>query len=506
LVLEAQITLGENSTLEHLPNLCFGAHKDAHASMTKLEQFRLEFCGKHFRIGLITVEGDIAGLQVRTDLLPTQTRAQAAQVLHADSVELAQIDGSQKSGITHGPILRARGTMLLMRSEFQARLSDAAETFGTPLYAYDWNEIQARADSIWAAFGNLEGIQTRAFYAMKANPNLNLLRRLRNLNFGFEACSGGELERAILAGTPGSSVVMHGPGKLEADFVRALEVGTTVALDSINESVRIAKVAPKSRVLVRVNPGLRVSTHDHLATGNAESKFGVRIDDVPEAVSRAEKLGLEVAGLHMHIGSHIENPEDYTEALERVSGLAAQIGPREIFDMGGGFGLHFNLEPLAKLGQQAASRFQAKELWFEPGRFLVASSGALVVRVLEVKQTARKFAAIDAGMSELIRPMLYGAVHPVTSLVTESRELETVDLAGPACESGDVLARDVSLPSPKIGDLLAIGTAGAYGASMASNYLTRSRPAEVLLENDAWYLLRRRETVQEMLNAELGLD
>lgn len=407
---------------------------------------------------------------------------------------------------------RACGTMQTMRSEFQARLTEAAETFGTPLYAYDWHEIQARADSIWAAFGNLEGLQTRAFYAMKANPNLNLLRRLRKLNFGFEACSGGELERAILAGTPGSSVVghdpnqivMHGPGKLEADFVRALEVGATVALDSINESSRIAKVAPKSRVLIRVNPGLRVSTHDHLATGNAESKFGVRIEDVTEAVSRAEKLGLEVAGLHMHIGSHIENPEDYTEALERVSGLVAQIGPREIFDMGGGFGLHFDLGPLAKLGQQAAARFQAKELWFEPGRFLVASSGALVVRVLEVKQTARKFAAIDAGMSELIRPMLYGAVHPVTSLA-EPREPETVDLAGPACESGDVLARDVSLPSPKAGDLLAIGTAGAYGASMASNYLTRSRPAEVLLENDAWHLLRRRETVQEMLRAELEL-
>ena len=394
--------------------------------------------------------------------------------------------------------------MRFMRSEFQARLLDAAETFGTPLYAYDWHEIQARADSIWAAFGNLEGIQTRAFYAMKANPNLNLLRRLRKLNFGFEACSGGELERALLAGAPGSNIIMHGPGKLEADFVRAFEVGATVALDSVNESLRIAKVAPNSRVLIRVNPGLRVSTHDHLATGNAESKFGVRIEDIPEAVTRAEKLGLEVAGLHMHIGSHIENPEDYTEALERVSGLAAQIGPREIFDMGGGFGLHFNLEPLAKLGSQAALRFQAKELWFEPGRFLVASSGVLVVRVLEVKQTARKFAAIDAGMSELIRPMLYGAVHPVTSLA-EPRELETVDLAGPACESGDVMARDVSLPKPQIGDLLAIGTAGAYGASMASNYLTRSRPAEVLLEKDAWQLLRRRETVREMLRAELEL-
>jgi diaminopimelate decarboxylase len=504
-ILEGIVALSENSTFDHLPDLCFGSHKDKNFGTSKLEQFRLEFCGEHFGIGLSTVEGDVPGLQMRADFFPTQARAQAAKFLHADSVELAQIDGAKERGVTHGPILRARGKVWFMRSEFQARLTEAAETFGTPLYAYDWTEIQARADSIWAAFGHLQGIQTRAFYAMKANPNLNLLRRLSKLNFGFEACSGGELERAILAGASGSSVVMHGPGKLEVDFVRALEVGATVALDSVNESTRIAKVAPKSRVLIRVNPGLRVSTHDHLATGNAESKFGVRIEDVPEAVSRAEKLGLEVAGLHMHIGSHIENPEDYTEALERVSGLAAQIGPRPIFDMGGGFGLHFNLEPLAELGSQAASRFQAKELWFEPGRFLVASSGALVVRVLEVKQTARKFAAIDAGMSELIRPMLYGAVHPVTSLVTESRELETVDLAGPACESGDVMARDVSLPKPQIGDLLAIGTAGAYGASMASNYLTRSRPAEVLLENNAWTLLRRRETVQEMLNAELDV-
>jgi diaminopimelate decarboxylase len=383
---------------------------------------------------------------------------------------------------------------------FKSRLLEAAQTFGTPLYAYDWSTIQTQLERLRAAFGD-----ARVYYAMKANPSLGILKRLNALGVGFEAVSGGELERAILAGATGEGIVLNGPGKLEADYHRAKQVGAHLILDNKDEAKRAASHALGSSVLIRVNPGLRVSTHDHLATGNAESKFGVALRDVPEAVQNAEKAGLEVIGLQMHIGSSITNPHDYVDALERMAALAAQIGSRRVFDMGGGFGLDFDLAPLAKLGWDAARAFGATELWVEPGRWLVAESGVLLTTVLERKSTARDFAVVDAGMTELIRPMLYGAEHPVESLGAARGEMHTVDIAGPACESGDVLARDVKLQDPQPGDVLLIGVAGAYGSSMSSSYLTRPRPPEVLFENNQWVRLRRRETTRELLQTELDL-
>ena len=385
-----------------------------------------------------------------------------------------------------------------MRQEFQAALTKAAQTFGTPLYAYDWLTIATQLERLQTAFGS-----AKIFYAMKANPNLGILQRLNTLGVGFEAVSGGELERAILAGAVGEQIVMNGPGKLNADYARAAEVSARIILDNADEAPRAAQHAPKSQVLIRVNPGLKVSTHDHLATGNASSKFGVSLPDVPKAVQNAEQAGLEVIGLQMHIGSSITDPHDYTEALERMAGMAAQIGSRQVFDMGGGFGLDFALEPLAKLGHEAADAFGATELWIEPGRWLVAESGVLLTTVLERKQTARSFAVVDSGMSELLRPMLYGAVHPMQNL-SATRPTVTLDIAGAACESGDILGRDVELSDPQVGDLLCIGVTGAYGSSMASNYLTRPRPAEVLLEHGAWVVLRRRESVQDILQAEMS--
>ncbi len=388
-----------------------------------------------------------------------------------------------------------------MRPEFKKQLKLAAQQFGTPLFAYDWAEIEARAKALQTAFGDLPKIKSRIFYAMKANPNLGLLSRMQQkLGLGFEVCSGGELERAIRVGA--SSIVMHGPGKLDADYVRAKTAGATIMLDATSEIPRVQKFAPAAKIVLRVNPGLKVSTHDHLATGNASSKFGVALEDVGQTVQAAERAGLEVLGLHMHIGSAIENPNDYSEALERLAALAKIVGSRPVFDMGGGFGLQFELAPLARLAMQAAQEFSATELWLEPGRWLVATSGVLLASVLGTKNTARNFATLDAGMSELIRPMLYGAKHSVVSLA-ENPEMQVLDLAGPACESGDVLAHDVSLPAPMAGDVLAILETGAYGASMSSNYLTRPRPCEVLFENNAWVLLRRRETFTDIWAAEI---
>lgn len=307
-----------------------------------------------------------------------------------------------------------------MRSEFRSRLLEAAHHFGTPLYVYDWVVIALQLERIRAAFGD-----ARVFYAMKANPNLGILKRLNALDVGFEAVSGGEFERALLAGARADQIVLNGPGKLEVDYIRAGEVGATIILDAVNEFARVARFAPGSHVLIRVNPGLNVSTHDHLATGKASSKFGVRLDDVPSAVKFAEEAGLKVLGLHMHIGSSIEDPHDYSDALERMAALSKIIGAREVFDMGGGFGLDFDLVPLAKLAREAAATFGAKELWLEPGRWLVAQSGVLLTHVLERKQTSRNFAIVDAGMSELIRPMLYGAVHGVESLTRNWKSRDT---------------------------------------------------------------------------------
>jgi diaminopimelate decarboxylase len=392
----------------------------------------------------------------------------------------------------------ASKTLAFKNPAFKSRLLEAARTFGTPLYAYDWATINHQLERLRTAFGD-----ARIYYAMKANPNLGILKRLNLLNVGFEAVSGGELERAVLAGATGEQIVLNGPGKLDADYVRAKQVGAHIILDNKTEARRVASHAFGSSVLIRVNPGLRVSTHDHLATGNASSKFGVTLDDVPEAVRLAESSGLEVIGLQMHIGSSITDPNDYRDALDRMAGLARSIGSRRVFDMGGGFGLDFDLAPLASLGWEAARAFGATELWVEPGRWLVAESGVLLTTVLERKTTARDFAVVDAGMSELIRPMMYGAKHPVESLALNSAAPVTVDIAGPACESGDILARDVHIDDPQPGDVLMIGVAGAYGSSMASHYLTRPRPVEVLLEDEGWVVLRRRETVRELLQAEL---
>lgn len=386
-----------------------------------------------------------------------------------------------------------------MRAEVLERLPEAAGRFGTPLYAYDWASVRARHARLSAAFPG-----ARLLYAVKANPNLGLIRRMRErLGVGFEVVSGGELERALRAGAAGSALVLNGPGKLDGDYSRAAEVGATLVVDSPGEVARAGRLARGARALVRVNPGLKVSTHDHLATGDATSKFGVRLDEATATVRALEAAGLEVAGLHVHIGSHLHDPRDYEAALAAVASLAREVGPRPVLDMGGGFGLDLDPAPLARLAADAAAAFGA-ELWIEPGRWLVAEAGALVTRVLEAKRTGRAYLVCDAGMTELLRPMLYGARHPVVALGAGGPP-ETWDVAGPACESGDVLARDVSLPSPRPGALLAVLEAGAYGASMASSYLTRPRPAEALLEDDGtWVPLRRRDTLGELLAAELA--
>ncbi|KEF33743.1 diaminopimelate decarboxylase [Deinococcus sp. RL] len=377
------------------------------------------------------------------------------------------------------------------------QLQTAAERFGTPLYVYDAAEIDAALGRVQAAFGG-----ARVYYAMKANPNLALLRRLHGVGIGFECVSGGEIARAAAVGACGEQVLINGPAKLPDDYAAGARLGATFVVDREEE---VGLLPPGSRALVRVNPALAVSTHAHLATGAASSKFGVTPAQVPGTLRALRAAGHTALGLHVHIGSAIRDASDFSVAFARLAELHPEVGSLEVLDVGGGWGLDADLPGIAQAAREAASVFGAA-LWVEPGRYLVARAGTLLTRVVGTKRTGRNFVLTDAGMTELLRPMLYGAEHPVTALWEGSGAAELWDVAGPACESGDLLARDVPLPAPVPGGLLALEEAGAYGASMSSTYLTRPRPAEALWEEGEWRLVRRREALEDLWSAEAGLD
>lgn len=372
-------------------------------------------------------------------------------------------------------------------------LLQAAEQFGTPLYVYDAAELDAALKRVQNAFAG-----ARIFYAMKANPNLNVLRRFAAAGLGFECVSSGELARAERVGLSGERVLVNGPAKSDEEYATGARLGATFIVDRAEEA---GLLPPRSRALVRVNPAMQISTHDHLATGSKASKFGVSLEEAPGVLRALTDAGHDALGLHVHIGSAIRDAQDFTAAFGRLAELRAQTGALKVLDAGGGWGLGADLAGIAEQARATAGIFGA-ELWVEPGRYLVASAGTLLTRVVGTKRTGRNFCLVDAGMTELIRPMMYGAEHPVSALWERGEGTERWDVAGPACESGDLLARDLPLPAPQRGDLLALAEAGAYGASMSSNYLTRGRPAEVLLEGGKWQVLRRRETPADIWRIE----
>ncbi len=384
-----------------------------------------------------------------------------------------------------------------LRPEFKEALKEAAQNFPTPFYAYDLPVILERVDHIHKAFPGAE-----VFYAMKANPRLGILRRLLEWGIFVEAVSLGEVYRAYKAGFQKNEVLLNGPVKTPTMLEELNRMGLPIlGLDSLADLKRVTKILPKARVLIRVNPDLPIVTHDHLATGRGESKFGILPEEVGQALELARRSRLEVLGLHMHLGSALEHPEDYQAGYAVMDALYQAHGPFQVMNLGGGFGLGLDLEALGAQAAALAHKHGA-ELWLEPGRYLVADAGVLVTRCWGTKRTRRNYLLIDAGMSQLIRPMLYGAVHPVEPLYKNPLK-ETYDLAGPACESGDVLARDLTLPEPKEGDLLAILQAGAYAGSMSSNYLDTPRPTELLWTGRGWEVIRRQQTWEALLEDEL---
>lgn len=384
-----------------------------------------------------------------------------------------------------------------LRPEFKEALKEAAKNFQTPFYAYDLPVIFERIDRLHKAFPGGE-----VFYAMKANPRLGILRRLLEWGIFVEAVSLGEVYRAYKAGFQRNEVLLNGPVKTPAMLEELNRIGIPIlGLDSLADLRRVTKLLSRARVVLRVNPDLPIITHDHLATGRGESKFGILPEEVGQALELARRSRLEVLGLHIHLGSALEHLEDYQAGYAVMDRLYSTHGPFQVMNLGGGFGLGLDL---SELGEQATTlvRKHSAELWLEPGRYLVAEAGVLVTRTWGIKRTRRNYLLIDAGMSQLIRPMLYGAAHPVEPLYKNPLK-ETYDLAGPACESGDVLARDITLPEPKEGDLLAILQGGAYASSMSSNYLDTPRPAELLWTGQNWEVIRRQQTWEALLEDEL---
>jgi diaminopimelate decarboxylase len=383
----------------------------------------------------------------------------------------------------------------MLNPDFLSALREAARAYPTPFYAYDWTAIKGRAEAFREAFP-----RARPFFALKANPRLGLLRRLKAMGYGAEAVSLGEVLRAYRAGFSPEEVVWNGPVKTPEALEALRGREPLVVLDSEADLRRVAALLPGARVLIRVNPDLPVATHPHLATGKGESQFGVLPEAVPRLMGLAQALGLRFLGLHLHLGSKLERVEDFLEGYQVLKGLYRAVGPVEVLDLGGGFGLGLPLSLLRKPMETLARLYGAK-VYLEPGRYLVAEAGVLVARIWGIKETRRRYLLLDAGMTSLLRPALYGARHPVVPLY-EGGEEEIYDLAGPACESGDVLAREARLPRPREGDALAILEAGAYGSSMALTYLDTPRPLELLWTGEGWEVLRRREPLERLFEGE----
>jgi diaminopimelate decarboxylase len=368
----------------------------------------------------------------------------------------------------------------------------AADRWGTPLYITDLDRALASARAWRDA---LPGALVA--YAVKANPDPALLRRLATDRFGFEVVGPVELALALRAGADPERIVVNGVGQTDADLQDALAAGALVNAESLG-ALEGLLAAGAGRIGLRINPALDADTHPHLATGAADAKFGIALDEVPEALRRVRRAGRTLASLGAHIGSQIRDPEPFGRLAAILAALALEAGAERV-DLGGGFAG----DP-AIWADAVRPHLDPRRLIVEPGRSVVADAGWLLTRVVRVQ--ARGHLVTDAGMTELIRPMLYGAAHPVRLLAPGGPlpPHESWTISGPVCEAGDVLARGVELGSVAgEGALLAIGEAGAYGLAMASNYNGRLRPAQVVLEGGAVRLSRRRETLGDLVGRDV---
>jgi diaminopimelate decarboxylase len=393
-----------------------------------------------------------------------------------------------------------------------------AERFSTPLYIYSASFIRERMHSFDTAF---RSVPHTVCYSVKANSNLAILRLLAKLGCGFDIVSGGELERVLrVSRTAANKTVFSGVGKTRNEMNAALRANILLFnVESESELRLLAECAARTRktapIALRVNPDVPTETHPYISTGLHRHKFGIPVASAVQLYDEASRnKHLRIAGVSVHIGSQIKDVQPFTETMRRVAELVHVLRgrghPINYVDAGGGLGINYEDSVTPKFGEYAAAvsrplRGLKVHLLLEPGRSVVATAGVLLTRLLYRKTNGgKKFLVVDAAMNDLLRPALYNAHHRIVSVSSsEKPDLETTDVVGPVCESGDFLARDRQLPVTREGDLLAILDAGAYGMALASNYNSRPRAAEVLVDGKSVKLIRKRETIRDLLRNEI---
>ncbi len=398
----------------------------------------------------------------------------------------------------------------------KVEVTKLARQYGTPLYVYSYSTLISHYLKLKEAFKEVNPL---ICYSVKANSNLSILKALVDKGAGLDIVSGGELFRAIKAGCPANRIVYASVGKTDGEIRVSIKRGilffnaeSLAELDNIN---RIAKIFGKTtNVTIRINPDVEPKTHKFITTGKITNKFGIDFETAAKIFAERKKFGnLRICGIHIHIGSQITETAPYVAAVLKVTDFIKRLKGQNInlecFNIGGGLGIIYDKE-----NAQTAEKF-AKEVLpllkktglkiiIEPGRFIAGNAGILVAKALYIKSTpSKKFVIVDAGMNDLIRPALYEAYHQLLPLEqVKSREKEVADVVGPICESSDYFAKERLIPEVNAGEYLAVMGAGAYGFSMASNYNSRRRPAEVLVKGNKAFLIRKRESFLHLIENE----
>jgi diaminopimelate decarboxylase len=394
-------------------------------------------------------------------------------------------------------------------------VADIAREVGTPFYLYSHRTLRQHFRVFDAAFAEVPHI---VCFAVKANSNTAILRVFVREGGGVDLVSGGELYRALKAGADPGKIVYSGVGKREDEIDDALKAGILMFnVESDQElaviNARAEKMDLKAGVALRVNPDVDPKTHPHISTGLKENKFGINVEDALKAYRQAATLKhIDIRGVSCHIGSQVTKLSPFIDALGRLKELIRLLKGEGIairyLDLGGGLGITYDQEVPPHPSEYAraiidASRDLDCTFIFEPGRVIVGNAGILVTRVLYTKGNDQKrFIIVDAGMNDLVRPSLYGSFHQIQPVIRQEREEMTADVVGPICESGDFLAKGRRMPAFEQGELMAVMSAGAYGFSMSSNYNSRPRIPEILVRDDLWHVIRKREGYEDLIRGE----
>ncbi|MEJ8542016.1 diaminopimelate decarboxylase [Methanothermobacter wolfeii] len=396
---------------------------------------------------------------------------------------------------------------------------DLADRYGTPLYVIDEMRIRDNYRRLYRAFSERYS-RFQIFYACKANTGLAVMRILEEEGSGIDAVSPGEIYTSLMAGFEPERILYTGNNVTDSELRFAVDAGVMINVDSRSQLRRLAEIAPEGlRISFRVNPLVGAGHHEHCITGGEMSKFGIMESEAAEVYSLAVDMGFEPVGIHAHIGSGILDPEPFMLAVESLMDIAGRVSEEsgvefDFIDFGGGLGIPYRPEEEPLDIEEFASRitglFREKlseyglgkpVMCLEPGRYIVGDASYLLTRVNTVKESYRRFAGVDAGFNTLLRPAMYGSYHHI--LVADrplDEAVEEIDIAGNVCESGDLFARDRKLPEIHEGDVLAVMNAGAYAFSMASQYNSRPRPAEVLVRDGESEVVRERETFADLLS------